>query len=103
MMLTQQPSDDGDLIAAFATLRTASVPLRSGFVAELRACLLAEIAEIHKGRLETTPHAATYDDGTVRKGRRLCGVRASGADLRRVRGPARAAHQSTRAGCDTGC
>ena len=101
-MLITQAADDSDLIAAFAALRAASVPLRPGFVAELRACLQAEIAQTHEKRVEVTPYVAICEDGIVQRGWRPHRVRALGVDLRRVRGPADSRDQSTRAGRDPG-
>ena len=56
--LTPQPADDGDLIAALAAWRGDTVQLRPGFVVELRACLVAEIANVAGGRA-AQPHDLT--------------------------------------------
>jgi hypothetical protein len=90
MTLAQPPADDDDLSAAFAALRKASVPLRPGFVTELRARLLAEIARTDQERGEVTSHASIHSNDAVPEGRRPYGVRAPGADLRRVRRPVEA-------------
>jgi hypothetical protein len=90
MPLTQPPADDDDLSAAFAALRDAAVPLRPGFVTELRTRLLAEIAQIHEKTWEATSHAPMHSNDAVPAGWRPHGMRAPGADLGRVCRPAEA-------------
>jgi hypothetical protein len=81
--LIPRAADDCDLVAAFAALRASSVPLRPGFVAELRARLVAEIAHIHQEGTEVSSYATTRVDV------------APGAGLRGVHRPAEGEYQST--------
>ena len=81
--LITQAADDSDLVAAFAALRAGSVPLRPGFVGELRARLVAEIAHIDQERTEVPSYATTHVDGAL------------GVGLRGVHRPAEGEYQST--------
>jgi hypothetical protein len=60
-------TDDSDLSAAFAPLRTADVPLRPAFAAALRTRLAAEIARNRDERQEANLNDATDDDRTAQK------------------------------------
>jgi hypothetical protein len=80
--LTSGRSDDDDLAAAFAALRGDTALLRPGFVAELRARLVAEIAHIDQERTEVPSYATTHVAG------------APGVGLRGMHRPAEGEYQS---------